>query len=206
MLFRSQPPPPLPLLLSAAVAVEEQQQQQQGQAAGGNKRRDLTPEFDECIELMDRLKRARLLKVSDLSKAVGLPGKQIAEKVYDGTLDPVHLRKTREYLKEIVEIGNQLVGTFRPKMLHCRTEKSSGSGAAGGVVPCPLLAMGYTGLTCTEIMPKNEVLQHVSCHVATLWKRVEQLEMDLADHVQSSRNPDATACKLQPVGRVLNLL
>lgn len=186
-----------------------------GVSPAGDRRRDLRPEFDECIELMDKLKRAKLLKVGDLSKAVGLPGKQILEKVYDGTLDPVHLRKTGEYLKEIVEIGNQLVGTFRPKMLHCggvsRKEKSSSSSCSSGgssvLVACPLLAMGYTGLTCTEIMPKNEVLQHVSCHVATLWKRVEQLEMDLADHIQSSsNNRDAAAPRLPSLGHVLSLL
>lgn len=133
---------------------------------------------DECLELLEKLTKAKLLKARDITKAVGLPIKVIREKLLDRTLDVIHLRKTKDYLQGIVKIGNDLAKVMQDKIVSNPTVSVSNPRKKRKMelIDCPLLAMGYAGIECPEKIQKDEVVQHIACHVATLYKRLLDLE------------------------------
>jgi len=194
---------------------------------------------EDIIAWMDRMKRAKLLKNRDLAKHVGLSTNVIRDKLSEHTLDSVHRRKVLEYVRGIVNLGNDLAAAMDQRFaaaMHRRLTQSpaglqqaageaqlvgsrrarpvaQGTGdqhpcqpgptrdgqedpsAAGVLSPlakrgrprcvpqaCPLMAMGYSGLECTEMVQgQGQLVQHVACHVATLWKRLEELEVQVQD-------------------------
>lgn len=165
------------------------QQQQQSSGEGTRKVR----EIEECVAWMLKLQEMKLLKMRDMARSIGLPCKVLLGKLQDGTIDPVHLRKTHEYLRDILQLGDEFFSSGMQSMderarPRKRIARCSPVLTNHTRIPCPLMAMGLAGLECSETCADlNEVLQHVACHVAVLWKRVQELEMAVTPFLQQQQ-------------------
>jgi hypothetical protein len=120
---------------------------------------------------------------------VGMNVATLLKKLDDQTLDHIHHRSLRRYLidwkndmdKQAEERENRRrVQQQMAPMPTSNTEQVvQPVSSTTGMVSCPCLKMGYAGVECTEKMHKNKVLDHVAGHVATLIKRVNELEKEV---------------------------
>ncbi len=147
-------------------------------------------------------------KDNAIKKEVGLSVSTLLEKIEDATLDHIHHRRLRRYLVDAKKRLDEQVErsraarvareqNARDAMQNMQNMVQGLQNAVQNAIPaipigepvvqekkerlvgCPILQMGYAGIECQEKMPKSKVLDHLAGHVATLMKRVKELEQDM---------------------------
>jgi hypothetical protein len=174
--------------------------------------------------------KAGSIKRGAFEADIGIPFKYIMEKLQDGTLDHIHMRKIKNYL---VDAEHRLLSLPLPSVMGVGTadrtasmsitQQASGCAAITSeeaaqpesAVPallldsndniiappiiseqpsakkprtvrfaaCPVLKMGYAGVECpaSGSIVCNKMVEHLAAHIATLTKRVNELEMALEE-------------------------
>lgn len=176
--------------------------------------------------------KAGSIKRSAFEADIGIPFKYIMEKLQDGTLDHIHMRKIKKYL---VDAEHKLLSSPLPSVMGVGTASMSITQQEAAAVPallldsdnniiappiiapptteqppmtasvseqqhpvakkprllsravrfaaCPVLKMGYAGVECpaSGSIVCNKMVEHLAAHIATLTKRVNELEMALED-------------------------
>lgn len=160
---------------------------------------------------------------------IGIPFKYIMEKLQDGTLDHIHMRKIKNYLVDaehrllspmtsvgaasmqgashssavpalLLDSDNNIVAppplepseteAMEHPMEHPMASVSEQQQHPVAKKPrtvrfaaCPVLKMGYAGVECpaSGSIVCNKMVEHLAAHIATLTKRVNELEMALED-------------------------
>lgn len=118
---------------------------------------------------------------------VGMNVSLLSKKLDDETLDHIHHRSLRRYL--IDEMNRQELPSQPPQVLldvpaqvQVQQQQQVPKSSSGvGLINCPILKMGYACVECKEKIQKNRVLDHLAGHVATLMKRVYELENDVKE-------------------------
>lgn len=142
-----------------------------------------------------------------IKKEVGLAVSVLLDKLEDATLDHIHHRRLRRYLveskkrsEEQMERSRLVRERINQRRIREVRDAIQGQNSPDGAIPaipigepigeplvapmgrmvgCPILQMGYANIQCDEKMPKSKVLEHLAGHVATLMKRVRELEQDV---------------------------
>ncbi len=144
-------------------------------------------------------------KDNAIKKLVGLSVSTLLEKLEDATLDHIHHRRLRRYLVDAKKrLDEQVEKSRLARQQRAQDAQIAMQNMVQGLqnavqnpipaipigepvvqekkerlVGCPILQMGYAGIECQEKMPKSKVLEHLAGHVATLMKRVKELEQDM---------------------------
>jgi hypothetical protein len=143
--------------------------------------------FGDTLNWVIRLRDMKALKMIDMAKKVGLPKKEIMRKLEDRILDPIHMRSVRRYIRGIVEMSKEMASRKdtpkqpqkEPPVQQGQEDTKKRKKPEQHSIPCPLLRMGYAGVECEEMVSRHKIMEHLACHVATLTKRVNELETRL---------------------------
>ena len=125
-------------------------------------------------------------KDSVITQVVGMNAATLMAKLEDGNLDHIHHRRLRVHLVKVQEKHSEACLRRKKKPL---VADAVGSDFLLGEVPkkkselvlvaCPTLLMGYSCVECTERMAKHNVVDHLAGHIATLTKRLHELEEEV---------------------------
>lgn len=140
-----------------------------------------------------------MIDMNDMAHKVGLPKKDIMEKLEDSILDVVHMRSVRRYIRGILSAAQNrqaaaAAAAAAPQQQQLNlpppgpplpaasqqnnTSNVPGSSKTAGpvMVQCPVMKMGYACVECTEKVQRSKMQDHLACHIATLTKRLHELE------------------------------
>ena len=157
-------------------------------------------QFERASAWINRLKRGAGF-ASDVLTNTGLSLQCIEEKIDMKILDPLHMRSLVRYIRSIIQMSQDMsqqqhthsgapppppvplpppVGGAPPPAVGAAAQQKR-SYQQHPKVPCPIMKMGYASVECKETMKRCHVLDHLAGHVATLMKRVQELEMEVRD-------------------------
>ena len=174
----------------------------------------------ECVDspiasIVKELIRVGSIKKHAFEVDIGLSFRYIMEKLNDGTLDHIHMRKIKKYLVDeesrmarvlrTTERAEEeehtmmsgppalLLQTAVPALLVVDAEEEVAQAVGGApgepqkpppkkrqkrFTTCPVLSMGYGGVEChAGSIMCSKMVEHLATHIATLTKRVNELEM-----------------------------
>jgi hypothetical protein len=125
--------------------------------------------------------------MEELARHLGLDHEYLVEKFEGRMLDHINLREMKRYIDDKIE-EYEGVASFNDPPPPPRGGGSSSSGrkrktrsSEKGVADvCPILQMGYSNVECDERnIPVNQIINHISTHVATLMKRMNEAEEEI---------------------------
>jgi hypothetical protein len=129
--------------------------------------------------------------MEELARHLGLDHEYLVEKFEGRMLDHINLREMKRYIDDKIE-EYEGVASFNdpppPPPPHGGGSSSSSSGRKRKARSserevadvCPILQMGYSNVECDERnIPANQIINHISTHVATLMKRMNEAEEEI---------------------------